>query len=187
VNSPARSSASRNGRIYGAIASFAGPADLLEAAKHLHSSGFRRYDTYSPYPIAGMEEALGLGHSKVPFLVLLGGLLGAGFAQVFQAYLNSVAYPLVTAGKPFNTPEAFVPITFETTVLCAAFGAVIGMFVLNGLPRLYHPVFRSESFKRASTDGFFLTVEARDPRFDLRKTPALLEALGGSDIELLEP
>jgi hypothetical protein len=133
-----------------------------------------------------MAQALGLGRSRVPLVVLAGGVFGAVFAQTIQWYQSTIAYPLITGSKPLNSIEAFVPITFETTILYAAFGAVIGMLALNGLPRLYHPVFRSGSFARASNDGFFISVEARDPLFDAEKTSALLESLGGTDIELIE-
>jgi len=177
---------SRDGSIFGVLASFAGPAELLSAVRRLREAGYRRIDTYSPFPIHGMDEALGLGRSKVPLLVLAGGLLGAGFAQFFQWFLSAEVYPLVTSGKPYNTPEGFVPITFETTILFASFAAVLGMLALNGLPRLYHPVFRSNSFAKASSDGFLLTVEARDQKFDSRETPAFIEALGGAGVELLE-
>ena len=128
----------------------------------------------------------GLRRSKVPLFALAGGTFGVAFAQSVQWYQSAVAYPLITGGKPLNSVEAFVPITFETMILYAAFGAVAGMLLLNGLPRLYHPVFRGRTFARASNDGFFLTVEARDPKFDRRETPALLEALGGNEVELLE-
>jgi ActD protein len=172
--------------IFGVVASFEGPAELVEAVRRLHADGFRRIDAHSPFPIHGMDEALGLGRSKVPLLVLAGGLLGAVFAQWLQWYLSVEGYALNTGGKPLNSPEAFVPITFETTILFASFAAVIGMLLLNGLPRLYHPVFRSKSFEKVSTDGFLLTVEARDPKFDRHNTPALLQALGGTEVELLD-
>ncbi len=172
--------------LYGALARFAGPVELLDAVRRLHALGYRRLDAYSPFPIHGMDQALGLKRSKVPVLVLAGGLFGAAFAQTLQWYQSAVAYPLITAGKPLNSAEAFVPITFETTILYAAFAAVFGMLVLNGLPRLYHPVFRGKSFARASNDGFFVSVEARDPVFDRREIIALLEALGGTDAELIE-
>jgi hypothetical protein len=171
--------------LYGALARFAGPAALLEAVRRLHDLGYRRLDAYSPFPIPGMDHALGLRRSKVPVLVLLGGLFGAVFAQTLQWYQSTIAYPLITAGKPLNSAEAFVPITFETTILYAAFGAVFGMLALNGLPRLYHPVFRGQSFARASNDGFFLSVEARDPLFDRGRTTAVLAALGGTEVELI--
>jgi hypothetical protein len=176
----------REASLFGVLARFAGPSELLDAAESLRDSGYRRFDTHSPFPIHGMDQALGLGRSKVPILVLAGGLLGACFAQTLQWYLNTRVYPLDIDGMPLNTPEAFVPITFETTILFASFAAVFGMLVLNGLPRLYHPLFRSAAFTRASDDGFFVSVEARDPKFDERETPALLAALGGTEIELVD-
>jgi len=174
------------GPLYGALARYAGPVELLDAVRRLHARGYRRLDAYSPFPIHGMDQALGLKRSKVPAVVLAGGVFGAVFAQTLQWYQSTIAYPLITAGKPLNSAEAFVPISFETTILYAAFGAVFGMLALNGLPRLYHPVFRGKSFARASNDGFFLSVEARDPLFDRREIVALLEVLGGSEVELIE-
>jgi hypothetical protein len=176
----------RRSTLYGVLARYDGPAELLAAVRGVRGSGYRRLDAYSPFPIHGMAEALGLGRSKVPIAVLAGGTFGAIFAQALQWYQSSIAYPLITGGKPLNSTEAFVPITFETTILYAAFGAVFGMLVLNGLPRLYHPVFRGKSFARASDDGFFLSVEARDPLFDPIETRTLLEALGGTEVELIE-
>jgi Protein of unknown function (DUF3341) len=172
--------------LYGALARFDGPAELLAAVRRLHDHGYRRLDAYSPFPIHGMGAALGLGRSKVPAVALAGGVFGAVCAQTLQWYQSTIAYPLITGGKPLNSAEAFVPITFETTMLFAAFGAVIGMLALNGLPRLYHPVFRGKSFARASNDGFFLSVEARDPQFEVHQTKALLESLGGIEIEFIE-
>jgi hypothetical protein len=178
---------SENGdSLYGALARFAGPSELLDAARRLHDLGYRRLDAYSPFPIHGMDQVLGLGRSKVPIFVLLGGSFGAAFAQTLQWYQSAIAYPLITAGKPLNSAEAFVPITFETTILYAAFGAVLGMLALNGLPRLYHPVFRGKSFSKASNDGFFLSVKATDRLFDPRAIVTLLETLGGIEVELIE-
>ena len=171
--------------LYGVLAQFAGPAELLGAVRRLHDLGYRRLDAYSPFPIHGMDRALGLGRSKVPLLVLAGGVFGLVFAQTLQWYQSAVAYPLITAGKPLNSAEAFVPITFETTILYAAFGAVVGVLAFSGLPRLYHPVFRGKSFARASDDGFFMSVEAKDPLFDRRQTVLLLETLGGTEVELI--
>jgi hypothetical protein len=172
--------------LYGALARFEGPAELLAAVRSLRDHGYRRLDAYSPFLIPGMAAALGLGRSKVPAVVLAGGVLGAACAQTLQWYQSTIAYPLITGGKPLNSTEAFLPITFETAMLFAAFGAVLGMLALNGLPRLYHPVFRAKSFASASNDGFFLSVEARDPLFEEHKTMALLESLGGTEIELIE-
>jgi Ni/Fe-hydrogenase subunit HybB-like protein len=170
---------------FGALAQFVGPADLVAAVERLRTAGYRRLDTYSPIPIHGLDEALGLGRSKVPLFTLAGGVFGLAFAQWIQWYQSAVAYKLVVGGKPLNSVEAFVPISFETTILYAAFGAVAGMLLLNGLPRLYHPVFRSRSFARATTDGFFLAVAARDPKFHPIETPLLLDAAGATEVELL--
>jgi hypothetical protein len=171
--------------LFCALARFGGPSGLLAAARHLHHCGYRHLDAYSPFPVHGMSDALGLGRSRVPALALAGGIFGAVFAQTLQWYQSSIAYPLVTGGKPLNSTEAFVPITFETTILYAAFGAVFGMLALNGLPRLYHPVFRGKSFTRATGDGFFLSVEATDPLFDPERTTDLLGALGAAEVELI--
>jgi hypothetical protein len=170
---------------YGALASFGGPGELLAAAERLRAVGYRRFDTFSPFPVHGMDEAMGLRRSKVPLFTLAGGLFGLVFAQWLQWYQSAVAYPLITGGKPLNSAEAFVPITFETMVLYASFGTIAGMLLLCGLPRLYHPVFRGRRFARATTDGFFVAVQANDPRFDPRETPALLEAADGASIELI--
>jgi hypothetical protein len=175
------------GPAIGVLARFPGPAELLAAADRLRADGYRCFDTYSPFSLHGLDRALGLTRSKVPLFALVGGLLGLAFAQWIQWYQSAVAYPLVVGGKPLNSVEAFVPITFETTILYAAFAAIGGMLFLNGLPRLYHPVFRGRSFARATNDGFFVTVEARDPKFDTRETPALLATAGGTEIELLDP
>ena len=133
-----------------------------------------------------MDRTLGLGRSKVPLFTLAGGLFGLAFAHGIQWYQSAVAYRLIVGGKPLNSVEAFVPITFETLILYASFGAAGGMLFLNGLPRLYHPVFRGRSFARVTSDGFFVSVEARDPKFDPRETPALLAAAGGTEIEWLD-
>jgi hypothetical protein len=183
---PASIEGNHEGPIYGILASFSGPADLLEAAGLLRAAGYRRFDTYSPFPVHGMDKAMGLSRSKVPVFTLAGGMFGLAFAQSLQWYQSVIGYPLITGGKPLNSTESFVPISFETTILYASFGAIAGMLLLNGLPRLYHPVFRGRTFARATNDGFFLTVEAADPKFDPRKTRMLLEEIGGTRIKLLD-
>ncbi|MEO6807506.1 MAG: DUF3341 domain-containing protein [Isosphaeraceae bacterium] len=173
-------------RVAGVIGRFAGPAEVLAAAEHLRDAGFRRIDAFSPFPIHGMDDALGLGRSWLSWMVLIGGLTGAGLAWFLQWYTSAVDYPMIVAGKPFNSREAWVPITFEIVVLLSAFTAVFGMLALCGLPRLAHPVFGAPAFRRASDDGFFLAVESHDPKFDPRETPALLESLGGLNVALLK-
>jgi hypothetical protein len=172
--------------VYGVVARFRGPADLLEAAGRLRAAGFRRFDTHSPFPVHGTSTAMGLGRSRVPLFTLAGGLIGLAFAQWIQWSQSTFGYALITGGKPLNSIEAFVPITFETTILYAAFGSIAGMLLLNGLPRLYHPAFRGRSFARATDDGFFVTAEARDPMFDRSGTPALLAAAGAIEIDFLD-
>jgi hypothetical protein len=133
-----------------------------------------------------MDKAMGLGRSKVPFFTLVGGLFGFAFAHSLQWFQSVKAYPLITGGKPLDSHQAFVPITFETTILYAAFGAVAGMLLLNDLPRLFHPAFRARSFTRATNDGFLLFVDAADPNFEPSETTALLAAAGGSEVEVVE-
>ncbi len=174
------------GPSFGVLARFAGPGGLLAAAKRLHAAGYRCLDSYSPFPIHGMERALRLRRSWVPAFVFAGGAIGVVFAQWVQNYQSSVGYPLIVDGKPLNSWEAFVPISFETMILYASIAAVLSMLFLNGLPRFYHPVFRGKTFAKASDDGFFLSVEARDAMFDKGETPALLASLGATEIEFLK-
>ena len=169
----------RPGPLSGRWRGSVGPASCSAAAERLRAAGYRRFDTYSPFPVHGMDRAIGLGRSKVPLFTLAGGIFGLASPSGSSGSRAPSAYRLVTGGKPLNSTEAFVPITFETMILYAAFGSVAGMLLLNGLPRLYHPVFRGRSFARVTDDGFFLTVEARDPKFDPRETPARLAAAGG--------
>ena len=174
------------GPSFGVLARFAGPGDLLAAAGRLHAAGYRCLDSYSPIPIHGMERVFRLRRSRVPAFVFAGGAIGVVFAQWVQNYQSSVGYPLIVDGKPLNSWEAFVPISFETMILYASIAAVLSMLFLNGLPQFYHPVFRGKTFAKASDDGFFLSVEARDAMFDKGETPALLASLGATEIEFLK-
>lgn len=173
--------------LYGMVAQFSSPGELLAAVRKLHEAGYRRFDTHSPFPIHGMERAMGCGRSRVPWLVLGGGLTGGLGGLLLQWWINVVDYPLIISGKPFFSVPAFIPVVFELTILLAAFGAVLGMLALNMLPMLYHPLFRKELFRRVTSDGFCLSVEARDPLFDPDRTRQLLESLGGQHVELVEP
>jgi Ni/Fe-hydrogenase subunit HybB-like protein len=172
--------------LYGLLARFDGPSALLAAAQSIRAAGYRSFDTYSPFPIHGMDQAMGLRRSKVPLFTLAGGIFGLEFAYSLQWFQSVLGYPLVTGGKPLNSPEAFVPITFETMILYAAFGAIGGMLLLNGLPRLYHPVFHGRSFNRATDDSFFLVVETGDSNFEQDEALALLRAAACTEIEFLE-
>jgi hypothetical protein len=171
------------GQNYGLLARFAGPSELLEAVRGLYAAGYHAIDTYSPFPIHGMERALRLSPSRVPAFVLGGGIFGLLSGYLLQYYMNAISYPLLVGGKPFHSAESFVPISYESMILVAAIGAVVGMLVQNGLPQFYDPVFFGRSFSRATDDGFFLSVEAKDAMFDTTVTPDLLTELGGVEIQ----
>jgi Protein of unknown function (DUF3341) len=165
--------------IYGLMAEFHEPGDVVEAAEKAYGAGYRRMDGYSPYPLEPLAEALHLGHSRLPLLVLMGGILGCVGGFALQYWTSVIEYPLNIGGKPLNSWPAFIPPTFETTILLAALTAVFGMLALNGLPEPYHPVFNVPSFALATRDRFFLCIEATDPRFDRQATRRFLEGLPG--------
>ncbi len=171
--------------VYGLLAEFADPSALLDAAAKVREAGYRHFDVHSPFPIHGMDKAMGLGNSLVGFFTLGGGITGFALAYWLQWWTGAVAYPLNISGKPFFAIEPSIPIIFELTVLFSAFGAVAGMFVLNGLPRPHNPLFYSRNFARATDDAFFLHIAASDKRFDLEETRQLLTDLGGYHLELL--
>ena len=173
--------------IYGLMAEFEQPADLLAATRAAHEAGYHKMDAYSPFPVEGLAEMLHKHKNRLPKLVLLGGLVGAFLGFSFQYYAAVIDYPINVGGRPFNSWPSFIPITFETTILVAAFVAVLGMFALNGLPQPYHPVFNVERFARASRDRFFLCIETRDQKFDRSGTRKFLESLRPLGVYEVEP
>ncbi len=177
---------SRPGEIYGLLAEYPDPGALYQAAREVHRAGFAHFDVHSPFPIHGMDRAMGLGNSKVGYIALGGGLTGLLLGVWMQWFLGRVDYPINVSGKPFFAWEPSIPIIFELTVLLSAFAAVAGMLALNGLPRPYNPVFYSKRFARASDDAFFLHIAASDSRFDREQTERLLKNLGAVHIEVLE-
>ncbi len=179
-------SASHEGRTHGMLGEFRDPLALVEAAREVRKEGYRFFDAHSPFPIHGMDRAMGLGQSILGYFVFGAGLAGVGAATLMQWWMGAVDYPLLISGKPFFSIEPSLPVIFEVMVLFSALTAVFGMFALNRLPRPHNPLFNSERFAAVSDDAFFLHVEARDPRFDPEKTRTLLEQLGATHVEIVE-
>ncbi|MDQ6892853.1 MAG: DUF3341 domain-containing protein [Acidobacteriota bacterium] len=172
--------------LYGLIGEFDIPADLVNAARATREAGYRCVDAYSPFPIHDMTAALGMKKTKLPVIVLAGGLVGCATALLMMWFSAVVHYPINVGGRPLASWPMFIPITFELTILFAAFAAVFGMLGMNGLPMPYHPVFNAPRFALASRDRFFLCIEAKDPKFDLEATRRFLEVLGAHDIAEVE-
>lgn len=170
---------------FGIVAEFASPYELIEAVKAVRQAGFSKIDTHTPFPIHGMDKAMGLPGSKLPWLVLCGGLMGTASAVLMQWWMNGYDYPFHIGGKPVISYQAYVPIGFELTVLFSAFTAVFGMLAMNLLPQPYHPLFTHPRFGRFSDDGFFLSIEAKDPNFSESKAREVLQTAGGTEITLI--
>jgi Protein of unknown function (DUF3341) len=168
--------------VHGLMAEFDDPASLVDAAHRAHEAGYRRMDAYSPFPIEELHEALGSHHTRLPLIVLIGGLTGCIGGYLMQYWISVIAYPMNIGGKPLHSWPAFIPVTFECTILAAALSCVFGMLALNGLPMPYHPVFNVARFALASRNRFFLCIEARDPKFDLDQTRHFLETLGPREV-----
>ncbi len=173
-------------RTYGLLAEFSDPGALVSAARATRDTGYRHFDTHSPFPIHGMDGAMGLGNSKVGFACLGGGLTGLAAGILLQWWTGAIDYPLNISGKPFFAYEPSIPVIFELTILFSALGAVAGMFALNGLPRPYNPLFYSERFSRVTDDAFFLHIAASDKLFDLEKTRQFLRDIGALYVEPIE-
>ncbi len=169
--------------LYGILAEFRNPKELIDAAKLINENGYRDYDTFSPFPIHGMDKAMNLSKSRLGWIVASHGLIGliGGFTMIY--YMMVIDYPLNISGKTLMNIPAWIPVIFELTVLLSAFGAVFGMFFLNGLPRLNHPLFNSENFKKVTDDGFFVCIESNDPQFEEEKVQKILKEAGATNIE----
>jgi len=173
---------SKNPAIYGLMAEFDDPTALVAAAVKTREEGYRCLDAYSPYPIEELHHALHTQSTKLPLLVLIGGLMGCGGGFGLQYWVSTIAYPINVGGKPFVSWPAFIPVTFECTILAAALTAVLGMLALNGLPQPYHPVFNVPRFALASRNRFFICIESTDPKFDLEGTRRFLETLNPREV-----
>lgn len=171
------------------LAEFDSAHDVLSAAEKVRDAGYARWDAHTPFPVHGMDRAMGLKDSKVGWIVIVFALTGLGGAFVMMHWMNGIDYPLIVGDKPGGAPgtlPSMVPIMFELTILLSAFGAVLGMFHLNRLPRHNHPVFESDRFRQASDDRFFISIEADDPKFELTKIRSLLERAHAKHVEVIE-
>lgn len=170
--------------IAGALAAFPTPRAVLHAAEKVRDAGYVRWDVHTPFPVHGMDRAMGLRRSILPWIVFVMGCTGAAGGLALQWWTSAVDYPLVISGKPYFSWQAFVPICFELMVLFSALGCLFGMLHLNRLPRYHHPVFVSEAFERVTDDRFFISIAATDPKFEARRTLEFLRGL--DDVELVE-
>jgi len=168
--------------LYGVMAEFATPSELVAAARASYAAGYRRVNGYSPFPIEELWEAIGFHGTGLPLIVLIGGILGGLGGFLLQYYLSVIYYPLNVGGKPLNSWPSFIPITFECTILVAALSAVFGMLALNKLPQPYHPVFNAPNFDLATRDSFFLVIEASDKKYRHDEVVALLKSLNAKDV-----
>lgn len=169
--------------LYGLLAEFTTPEDVVAAAKRAYEEGYRKLDAYSPYPVEDLAESIGFTRNRMPTIVLIGGLTGAATALGMMYFSAVIHYPINVGGRPLASWPSFVPITFELTVLFASLSAVLGMLGLNGLPKPYNPLFNVPGFALASRDRFFLCIQADDPRFDREGTKLFLEGLGPKTID----
>jgi hypothetical protein len=173
--------------LYGVMAEFDDPTTLVEATRRTYDAGYRVFDSYSPFPIHELFHAMHIEDRRVPLLVLAGGIAGLSTGLGLQVWVSAFAYPLNVGGRPYLSWPMFIPVTFELTILFASFAAVFGMFILNGLPMPYHPVFNVARFvSHASQDGFFLAIEATDPKFSHEATRGFLQGLGAREINDVE-
>jgi hypothetical protein len=173
-------------RLHGLMAEFNDPGALVAATAKARAEGYRRMDAYSPFPIEELHEAMGGHHSRLPLIVLIGGLVGCVSGFLLQYWVSTIAYPINVGGRPFNSWPAFMPVTFECTILGASLSAVLGMLALNGLPMPYHAVFNVPRFALASRNRFFLCIEAKDRKFDLEATRRFLETLGPREVSTVD-
>ena len=187
VRKPAPRFVSESGkRVYGIVAEFSETPKVYHAAEMVRDAGYTKWDVLSPFPVHGMEHAMGVRPTKLPLIAVGAAIGGVAFAAFLQWFTSAFLYPMVVQGKPYGAWEPFMPIMFELGVLFTAFACLFGMLAFNGLPRFHHPLFGHERFYRVSNDRFMIAIEADDPSFDPDKARALLEKAGGTDITIIE-
>lgn len=173
-------------RVAGVVAQFDTVDDILAAAAKCRDHGFTKWDCHTPFPVHGLDQAMGIKNTVLPWLVFCGGVAGCGTGFLLQWWMNAVDYPYLISGKPEISFAIYIPVMFELTVLFSALTTFFGMWGMNGLPQLYHPTFLSQKIKRATDDKFFVSVEAEDPKFDVDATTKFLKDIGASDTERLD-
>lgn len=177
---------SKHVKQYGLLAEYESASAVFHACEQVRDAGYIFWDSHTPYPVHNLDKAMGLKRSILPWIVFGMGMLGASSGMLLQWWASVIAYPLIISAKPLFSYQAFIPVTFELGVLFAAFGAVFGMFGINKLPQLYHALFKNPMFDRASDDRFFISIEVRDPNYDLVRTRRLLEKTGAIRVEEVE-
>ena len=173
-------------RVHGILAEYDTPAAVYHAAEQVRDAGYKVWDVHAPFPIHGIDEAMGIPRNLLPIMVAGGAFTGAGLGFLMQYWMTAIDYRLVVQGKPYGAWEPFTPVTFELGVLFAAFTALFGMLMLNGLPRWNHPLMKAPRFLRSTQDRFFISIEASDPKFDPDATQALLAGAGATAVEFVE-
>jgi hypothetical protein len=168
-------------KAYGVVAEFDTPDQLIGAAKQARKAGYKRLEAYSPFPVHGLVDAVGFKDEKVPWIVFMGGLVGASCGYLLQYYTSVIDYPMNVGGKPLNSLPMFFPVTYEMTILFASFGAFLGMLALNKLPQPYHGAFNTPNFERASQDKFFLAIESDDEQFDEVETKKFMDTMADAN------
>jgi hypothetical protein len=171
---------------YGIVAEFDTPAATMHAAEKIRDSGFKRWDVFTPYPVHGMDEAMGLKSSQVGWFSFIGGVTGYTTGMIMIWWMNAYDYPIVIGGKPMFSPMSAFPPSYELTILFGSFGALLGMLFMNRLPRLHHPLLKYGRFKQATHDKFFVVVETSDPKYSATETRRILENAGSKNIEVVE-
>ena len=171
---------------YAIMAEFDTPAAILHAAQKVRDNGYRHWDVFTPFPIHGMDGAMGMKNSIVGWFSFIGGCTGYTTGMLMIYFMNAVDYPIVIGGKPMFSPFAAFPPSYELTILFGAFGALLGMLFLNRLPRLHHPLLKNSRFAQATNDRFFVVIESSDPKYSENETRRLLETTGSKHIELVE-
>lgn len=171
---------------YGMLAEFTTAAGILHAAEKIREAGFHRWDVFTPFPVHGMDRAMGLRNSRVGWFAFLGGVSGYTLGMLMIWFMNRLDYPIVIGGKPMFSPFYAFPPSYELTILLGAFGSLFGMLFLNRLPRLHHPLLKNKRFTLVTHDRFFVVIECDDPKYSEEETRKLLEQAGSRHIEVVE-